>query len=121
MSASCYRVVDEYGKKGIEVITDNGRRFVSHLEIAISPRFKLPEDNNRKAPDYEIDEHYRASQLYNFYNRMKVISYNECRLIEEVERDLPTETLLSWGVEFRFLYMQQFPNKVKLRESKKVS
>lgn len=121
MASSRYRVVDEYRKKGVEVITDKGRRFISHLEIAISPRFGPPSDAKRKAPDYEINEHYRISQLYHFYARLKRISDEDGKSIEEVERDLPVETLLSWGTEFRFLYMKQFPVKVKLRESKKVS
>ncbi len=105
-----YRIVDEYGKKGVEVREENKIiRFYAYSQIALNSRIKIPANLKKEdIPEYERDEHYRISQLYYIYERLKFLSNKKRELIEEVEKELPIETALQWEKNFRYVYYSQY-------------
>lgn len=108
-----YRIVDEYGKKGVEVREEERIiRFYAYPQIALDSRIRIP--NNLKKediPEYARDEHYRVSQLFYLYQRLNALANEKRKSIKEIEKELSSETTLQWEKEFRWLYYQQFRNK----------
>ena len=108
-----YRIVDEYGKKGIDVIREDGtKEFFPEPKIAIFSKLPRSVDLDKEnIPEFERNEHYRISQIYYFYCKLKDLSWKEGKSISEIEAKLEKEIALRLEREFRWLYYQQFKNK----------
>ena len=103
-----YRIVNEFGKKGIEVLeNDKISEFFPEPQIAISPRIPAPADIEKiDIPEYERGVHYRVSQCYFFYQRYKIEAEKTGKSPFEINPS--AETAQRWEKEFRFRYYEQF-------------
>ena len=100
-----YRIVDSFGKKGIEVFDENCVvRFYSHLEININ-KADIPDEDKDTIPNFDKDEHYRVSQLYYYHEKTKELAFKLGKTPEEAEI---ANLSLEWEREFRFIYYEQY-------------
>ena len=110
-----YRIVDGYGKKGIEIW--EGKRiikFYSHLELSINNKEVIPDDLDKNSiPDFEKNEHYRVSQVYYYNEKRKKIAQELRKNPEEI--DVSPEMSFKWEAEFRLkYYLQHVKDKIKV-------
>ena len=102
-------IIDSFGRQGVELIDRKGkpRAFVAHSRIFINPRLNLPEIINKlDIPQIKRRAHYRISQCYFYYRKIKNIGDSQGKMPEEVE--FSPEDSFRWEREFRWSYYQQY-------------
>src|SRR3990167_8467745 len=102
-----YRIVDSYGKKGIEVWVGNDAfkiraQFFAESQIRIRRRELPPSFDINKIPELKRTTHYKAAQCWFFYTRLEELSIKERKSPLQMQPSVEENRL--WEREFRILY-----------------